>query len=64
MPTTTTPQTPPGVGTTLIRLANIPLADRLKAIHTLMANQPLSPEDAQTMLALALDPGDASGRIA
>ena len=64
MPTTATTQTPPGVGTTLIRLANIPLTDRLKAIHTLMANQPLSPEDAQTMLALALDPGDASGRIA
>ena len=64
MPTTTTTQTPPGVGTTLIRLANIPLTDRLKAIHTLMTNQPLSPEDAQTMLALALDPGDASGRIA
>ena len=64
MPTPTT-TTPPGVGNTLIRLADIPLKERLHAIHHLMASGPgLTPEEAQTILAIALDPQDTSARIA
>ena len=60
-----TPTTPPGVGNTLIRLKDIPLADRMKAIHQLMQyGGGLTPEEAQTLLSLAIDPEDASARIA
>ncbi len=58
-----TPKAEP-TGNQLIRLEDVPLADRLAALHRIMARDNLSGEEAATMLDLCLDPGDTSARIA
>ncbi len=58
-----TPKTEP-VGTTLVRLIDVPLEDRLHALHRIMARDNLTGEEAQTILDMCLDPGDLSARIA
>ncbi len=58
-----TPKAEP-TGSTLVRLQDVPLADRLAALHRIMARDNLSGDEAATMLDLCLDPGDASARIA
>lgn len=51
-------------GTTLVRLADVPLKDRLHALNQIMQNETLTEEQAQNYLALVIDPGDTSARIA
>ncbi len=65
MPNTnlTTPKPAP-TGTKTVRLADVPLTKRLAAIHHLMRTNGLTIEDTQDLLVIALDPGDAGGRIA
>lgn len=60
LPNTLT-HTPKGVGTTTIRLADIPLADRL---HALTKCEAKTEAEAIRLLRIALDPGDAGGRVA
>lgn len=60
LPNTLT-HTPAGVGTTTIRLADIPLEQRLQALTKCEAK---TEHEAIRLLHLALDPGDAGGRIA
>jgi len=63
MPTPTTP-TPTPVGNTLIRLADIPLKQRQQALHKLLAQHAITPEETEQLLDLILDPGHHSTRIA
>ena len=58
-----TPKADP-TGSTLVRLADVPLTDRLAALHHIMVRDTLTAEEAQTMLDMCLDPGDLSTRIA
>ncbi len=51
-------------GNQLVRLEDVPLKDRLEALHRIMARDNLTGEEAQVILDLCLDPGDASARIA
>ena len=51
-------------GNVLIRLADVPLERRLRAMQEIAKREGLSPEDAYQLLDLVLDPGDASGRVA
>ena len=59
------PRKPPSepTGNTLIRLADIPLDKRMKGLQRLAA-EGLSPEDMAELMLLAVDPGDASARVA
>lgn len=64
MPQPTVTKPPPGVGTTLIRLADIPLEQRLTALQQIIGHDNISFDEALDLLNAAIDPGDASGRIA
>ena len=58
-----TPKVEP-TGNQLARLADVPLEQRLAALHHIMVKDTLTAEEAQTMLDMCLDPGDLSTRIA
>ena len=63
VPKTKTHIRPAGVGSQTVRLADIPLGVRLEALDlTLRTAKTMS--EATRLLRLALDPGDAGGRIA
>lgn len=55
--------TKPGVGDTTVRLADVPLTERLNAL-TLALRQAADEDEALLIMALALDPGDLEARIA
>jgi len=62
MPKTTEPK---GVGDTLVRLSECSLEERLDAYQRLLRYGEIkTPEEAERMLAMVLDPGDRGGRIA
>lgn len=50
-------------GNQLVRLADIPLSKRLQGLQRL-AEEGLAPEDMAELMLLAVDPGDASARVA
>ena len=54
---------PPGVGNKLIRLADIPLDQRLRALSRALRTAKTD-QEALRLLMLAVDPKNAGGRIA
>ena len=61
MPSIKLTSAPAGVGSQTVRLADIPLADRL---HALTQCEAKTEDEATRLRRIALDPGDAGGRIA
>lgn len=53
---------PQPCGSKLVRLRDVPLRLRQRAYHKLVRD--LSPDEAETLLDLIIDPGDKGGRIA
>lgn len=51
-------------GTKLVRLRELPLEERTKGYAKLVRNGDLTPEEAERLLTVVIDPGDVGGRIA
>ena len=58
-----TPKAQP-CGTELRRLEDVPLKTRQAALHRLMAQGQITPEESEALLDLIVDPGDCSTRLA
>jgi hypothetical protein len=64
MPRISTVPKPQPCGTKLVRLRDVPLAERQRAYHHLVRTSVVSPEEAEALLDLIIDPGDKGGRVA
>lgn len=58
------PRKPPGVGTRVVRLADVPTTHRLNAVRQLIADgRVVDPDEINKLFLLALEPGDTGGRV-